>query len=152
MIEVDGERVVQLDLNPDHGRLVSFNLDRADFEREDLMLALASELHELKLQLNLLSLPELEMEDWLTDEVFKLALTSAGGELPSLSFESAPDQLRLLTGHLELSAERAEIVHAVEGGQCMMPVEDAEDEEPLEGPASHPFEEMEVGMCRPALR
>jgi hypothetical protein len=124
------------------------------------MLALASELHELKVQLNLTSLAELDFDDWMTDEVFKVVLTSAGGELPSFVFESAKEQLKLLVGHLEVSAERAGIEHVVEGGQCMMSSGEGEGDtsiseqidepidEPIDEEASHPLEEMEVGMCR----
>ena len=156
-VEIDGQRIVQVDLNPNNGRLISLSLDRSDFESEDLVLALASELHELKIETKLGLISEFEAPEWIADEIFKFAFLSAGGDLPSIALDSANEQLQILTGTLEMTAERAGLSHSAEGGQCMMPIEREEPisegfsdeyEEPIESEQTHPFEDMEVGMCR----
>ena len=156
-VDIDGQEIIKVDLNPDHGRLLSFNFDHSSAMDSSLLLAFASELHALQVALNLGRVAELEAPDWVAEELFALAVTSANDELPSLQFDG--EQLRVITGRLELSAQQADITHVVEGGQCMMPTEDMslepyDEDVPYEEPeeineeSEHPLEGMQVGTCR----
>jgi hypothetical protein len=153
-IAVDGQEIITVDLNPNHGRLLSFNFDHSSVQSESLLLKFASELHALKVDLKLGLIPEIEAPLGFADELYRLAFTSQNNELPELVLGGADRFIQILNGHFELEAERGEILHEAEGGMCINPVEDSEEgnsiDEPIfeeESEPQHPLASLEVSQC-----
>lgn len=153
-IAIDGNEVIKVDINPNHGRLISFNFDHSTAS-ESLLLALASELHALNVELNLGLVPEIEAPLGFADELYKVAFTSLNNELPSLVLGGEDSFIQVLTGQLDIVAERGEISHSAEGGMCINPIEDDEEnfsedfseEEYVEDEPEHPLAMLEVAAC-----
>ena len=153
-IAIDGNEVIKVDINPNHGRLISFNFDHSTAS-ENLLLTLASELHALNVELNLGLVPEIEAPLGFADELYKVAFTSLNNELPSLVLGGEDSFIQVLTGQLDIVAERGEISHSAEGGMCINPIEDDEEnfsedfseEEYVEDEPEHPLAMLEVAAC-----
>jgi hypothetical protein len=154
-IAVDGQEIITVDLNPNHGRLLSFNFDHSSVQSESLLLKFASELHALKVDLKLGLIPEIEAPLGFADELYRLAFTSQNNALPELVLGGADSFIQILNGHFELEAERGEILHEAEGGMCINPVEDSEEgisiDEPIfeeeSSEPQHPLASLEVSQC-----
>jgi hypothetical protein len=150
-IHIDNQQVLKVDLNPNHNRQISINLDHSQLNEESTMISLASELHALNIDVDLSSISEIEAPEWLLNEMYRVAFTSAAGQLPALEF--LEEGLKVAAGRLEISADRADISHVAEGGQCIAGVE-SESEEPvidqednLVSEEDHPLASLEVTTC-----
>jgi hypothetical protein len=150
-IHIDNQQVLKVDLNPNHNRQISINLDHSQLNEESTMISLASELHALNIDVDLSSISEIEAPEWLLNEMYRVAFTSAAGQLPAVEF--LEEGLKVAAGRLEISADRADISHVAEGGQCIAGVE-SESEEPvidqednLVSEEDHPLASLEVTTC-----
>ena len=155
-VAIDGNEVIKVDINPNHGRLISFNFDHSTADEDSLLLALASELHALNVELNLGLIPEIEAPLGFADELYKVAFTSLNNELPSLAVGGADSFIQVITGQLNIEAERGGIGHSAEGGMCINPIEEDEanfSDEPYEEEYNeeeepeHPLAMLEVAAC-----
>ena len=156
-IAIDNEQVIAVDLNPDHGRLLSFKFDHNSAQAESLWLKFASELHALKVDLNLGLIPDIEAPLGFADELYRLTFTSQNNELPELILGGADSFIQVLNGHLEIEAERGGILHEAEGGMCINPVEESDqdisidegdfEESPENESEEHPLTSLEVNQC-----
>jgi hypothetical protein len=146
-LQVDGQEIIKVDLNPDHGRMIAFDFDHSALNEENLMIALASELHSLKVDLKLGLVEEIGAPLGFADELYHIAFTSLAGELPALKL-GGEMVAEVLSGELEISAERAGLSLNAEAGMCI-DVEE-EEEESFEEPSeeqSHPLEVFVVNAC-----
>ena len=142
-IMVDGQEIVKVDINPNAGRRVSINLDHEDMGADQILLAFATEMNQLDVDLNLGLLEEMDdapME--FMDELFSLNFNALNGALPTLSLEE--ESLKIDSGRLEINATRAGKSIIAEGGQCIAPIEESEESsrEP-----THLFDQIEVNTC-----
>ena len=128
-ISVDGNDIVKVDLNPSHGRSLSFNFDHSSLNEEQFILALASQLHALDIDLKLGLIEEIEAPLGFADELYRIAFTSLNNELPSLQMGGSEEALmKILTGQLNVTAERGDIEMTAEAGMCIVPQESEYDE------------------------
>lgn len=145
-VHIDGQQVLKFDLNPNHGRRISFNLNHNQNAVEDMAdsfrLALASELHAMKIDLNFSNFEELDLPASIAREIYQVAFTSDGGESPVLELR---DEVQVVSGRLEISAEQGGITHVAEGGQCLVETRSSEEEEQVE--EEHLLASFEVGTC-----
>lgn len=152
-LKVDGQEIIKVDLNPDHGRLIAFDLDHSSLNEGGLLIALASELHSLKFDLKLGLLEEIGAPLGFADELYNIAFTSLAGELPSLKIG---DEVfaEVLSGELKINAERADLSLNAEAGMCIDFEEDESYEESFEEVVEesseeeqHPLEILVVNAC-----
>jgi hypothetical protein len=150
-IHIDNQQVLKVDLNPNHNRQISINLDHSQLNEESTMISLASELHALNIDVDLSSISEIEAPEWLLNEMYRVAFTSAAGQLPAVEF--LEEGLKVAAGRLEISADRADISHVAEGGQCIAGVESESEEtvidqeDNLVSEEDHPLASLEVTTC-----
>jgi hypothetical protein len=150
-IHIDNQQVLKVDLNPNHNRQISINLDHSQLNEESTMISLASELHALNIDVDLSSISEIEAPEWLLNEMYRVAFTSAAGQLPAVEF--LEEGLKVAAGRFEISADRADISHVAEGGQCIAGVESESEEtvidqeDNLVSEEDHPLASLEVTTC-----
>jgi hypothetical protein len=150
-IHIDNQQVLKVDLNPNHNRQISINLDHSQLNEESTMISLASELHALNIDVDLSSISEIEAPEWLLNEMYRVAFTSAAGQLPAVEF--LEEGLKVAAGRLEISADRADISHVAEGGQCIAGVESESEESVIDqednlvSEEDHPLASLEVTTC-----
>ena len=154
-LDIDGKRVVALDLNPDSGRAfdVSFapNGDAMDVSVSpefDLSLVLA--FHQIAS-----SFPELELGEWALDDTLSVSLT---GTDPKLTVGESG--LEVVQGTLTISSLAEGITHSAQANQCVVeadvsepvcaPVEPGDEDVACDEPAGseHPFSALQVTSCQ----
>lgn len=143
ILKAEGEDIVSVDLNKDHGRSLDLDLKITDDEIEiavgpafDLELALAFYRVQRLAQ---------DVHSYLQDELIKVTLD--GDDKPAISIQE--EGIEVLRGQLRLSSESIDVDLSVEAGMCLGAVNDEEadeehdeDEEPL-----HPFEDLGAVAC-----
>ena len=130
--------------------MISFDFNHSSLNEESIMIALASELHSLQVDLKLGLINEIGAPLGLADELYSIAFTSVGEQLPALRL-GGESIAEVISGALEVNAERAEISLSAEAGMCIEVEEEAEEpfesfDEPTEE-EQHPLEALVVNAC-----
>jgi len=143
----NGQHLATVDVNPNTGRKFSMSFKKtADgtlvtFDPAlDLQVAMAMS--------NLSDSMRVDMPDWLSNEVFDVTL--GGAPKPSVLVPAATcdangqpqtkDQLKVISGNLELEATSLSTPIDVASGMCLLPVDSSASQ-------PHPFSLVTAGVC-----
>lgn len=137
-LDVDGKRVVELDVNAEDNRQLNATITESEAGVEiaveptlDLELLLAFGQVQDVLE---------EFKQWTHDELLRINL--GGADKPRILI--ADDEVEVLEGELNISSEGAGLNLSVEAGQCVF--EDVENEE-WDEEDYHPLQGFEAGVC-----
>lgn len=142
-MDINGKRVLEVDVNKENGRSFDVSIQKLDGITEfgispaldlRLVMKLAAVQDDLK-----------NIAAWTLDEILTVNFS---GQNPRLRLIDGDTEI--LSGTLTLKAEKANITHVIQAGQCLLSEEDvAEDHEweETEEDDVHPFERIEIGVC-----
>jgi hypothetical protein len=142
-LDMEGERVLSFDLNPQSGR--SFDLTAGADSVEDVFTASVSPGITGSIDLNFGRVQtQIDwMSEWIKDDTFDLSLT---GSNPSVRWGLSADDYRFIevqSGTMELASESPEYTRTVSSGSCLV------DQETSNPKVSwyHPLEGIGSGSC-----
>lgn len=135
-VHIDGEKVLEIDLNSGLGGLFNAVLQEED---EALKFSINPGL-ELEIGAFFYRVADTfdDFEDWMLDEI--LSITLDGDDNPAVLIREYG--VEVLRGHLKLDSASTEYGASVEAGMCLVEDDDADGYEPV-----HPFEFLEADQC-----
>jgi hypothetical protein len=138
-ISIDGSRVAAIDIDPSNNRRIALDLDRTGEDGENFILALAEASNDLRIETDFDGLDDLDMPEWMTNEVIQISLNAIGDALPMLRV--TPESIVPVGADLRITSRAAEMDVSITDGQCLRSDEDAEG-------AEHPLASMvESNIC-----
>ena len=143
-LDIDGKRVVSVDLNAQDGRAVDLKVSRTlegnarvEVSKVDLVTA-------LKFGQLAHAVDDLDVPEWALDETLKVLVD---GATPNV-IEITDDLIRAVSGKITISSTHLGQTIEVSGDQCLVPVETYDD---IQGDVACVEGDLEVGDAR-ALR
>lgn len=153
-LDIDANRVMEVDLNADDGRSLDVSIDAVGDNGADVTLSPGFDL-ELMLKFAAVQNKLDNLNDWMLDDVLRVALT--GATAPKMRVQNG--NFEILNGTLSMSSTAADIDVEVSAGQCLLQEDvlptSATDDGTIEDEGapfddteqSHPFSEFSAGTC-----
>lgn len=151
-LDIDGHRVMDVDLNRNHGRTFDVSLVSA----QDGLEVEFSPAFDLELLMQFAAVQDTldGVQSWMLDDLLRITLD--GAAKPAVLVND--NGVEVLAGNLHMSSTAANISHDVPAGQCLLPPAADEptvvdstgtstDGEVIEHTNTHPLEELAVGAC-----
>lgn len=117
-LDMNGERVLSLDLNPESGRTFDMTVESAN--AEDTYDAAWSPQFDATIGVNFGRLATKITEEWLMEDEFNVALTGNNPRLRAGTTENDWGYLEVLSGSLEVSSSTPNYVRSVSQGNCLL--------------------------------
>ncbi len=140
-LDMNGERVLSLDVNPDSVRAFDMTLKSAS--AEDTYDASWSPEFDATIGVNFGRLATKITEEWLMEDEFNVALTGNNPTLRAGTTENNWGYLEVLSGSLEVSSSTPNYVRSVSEGNCLLEV----TENGSQVPYYHPLESVQSDSC-----
>jgi len=140
-LDINGERVLSLDVNPDSGRTFDMTVESAN--AEDTYDASWSPEFTANVGVNFGRLATKITEEWLMEDEFNVAVTGNNPTLRAGTTENDWGYLEVLSGSLEVSSSTPNYVRSVSQGNCLLEVADNGTQVAY----YHPLESLQSDSC-----